>query len=199
MLNQGRYAAALPQEAGMYAVVGLAYFMIRYLHRDRKKHVIESDSKKRRFFRMNSYINLRYIKSELILMMFCGIMGALIAIVPTGVSLVRGIQFQESVNWATTVMSGEEWQGSEANYQDELEKAQDKDATNDTDADTVEDNNTDTELFKIDYSGMTFSEIVKHYYDSIYRFGTNVMYGSEPTKLMLLTMEGIQSSLNLSI
>lgn len=230
LLNQGRYAAALPQEAGMYAVIGLAYFMISYLHRDWNKYTIESDTKIRRFFRINSYINLRYINSELILMMFCvalvisyhyytaivavfvviaiglayiprifkkqyfvplmfcGIMGALIAIVPTGVSLIRGTPFQESIDWATTVMSGEEWHGSEADYQDELEKAQGKYSAKDNDTDTVDNNNTDVELTKIDYSGMTLKEILKNYYDSISSFGTSAMYGSGPTKLMFLCM-----------
>lgn len=228
LLNQGRYAAALPQESGMYAVVGLAYFMISYLHRNRKRNIIESDSKIRRFFRINSYINRRYIKTDLILMMlcvalvisyhyytaivavfvviaiglayiprifrkqyfvplmFCGIMGALIALIPTGALLIKGVPFQESIEWATTVMSGEEWKGSEADYQDELARAQGHDVIDDNDA--AKDNNTDTDSRKIDYSSMTLKEIIDHYYESIKSFATVVMYGLQPTKLMFLCM-----------
>lgn len=227
MLNQGRYAASLPQEAGMYAVIAIAYFMISYLHEDKKKYVIESDSRIRRFFRINSYINRRYIHSELILMMlsvalvisyhyftaiatvfvvisiglayvpkifkkqyfvplmFCGMMGALIAIVPIGAALVRGIRFEASINWATTVMSGEEWEGSDANYEEKLKEARGE-AEADDEIPEVEEE--PQEKPKIDYSGMTPKEILKYYYDSIYNFGSSAMFGSEPTKLMFACM-----------
>ncbi len=224
MLNQGRYAASLPQEAGMYAVVALAYFMIRYLHRDNKKYIIESDTKLRRFFRINAYINRRYISSEMMLLMlcvglviayhfytaivaffvviavglayitrifkkqyfvplmFCGVMGAMIAIIPTGVALVKGIPFQESIEWATTVMAGEEWQGSESDYQDNLDSAtgKEKDEDNQNSSnipDTTDNDNADTKK-------RTVKESIKHYFDSMYYFGTMAMFGQEATILM---------------
>lgn len=227
MLNQGRYAASLPQEAGMYTVVAIAYFMIDYLHRDKKRYFIESDSRIRRFFRINLYINRRYINSEMILLMlsvalvisyhyytaiaavfliiaiglayipkifrkqyfipliFCGIIGAVIGVIPTGVALVKGIPFQESIEWATTVMSGEEWHGSEADYQDELSKAQGKYLEEDEGQDTEE---VPEEKVKINYSEMTLKEIAQYYLNSIYNFGTSAMFGSEQTKLMFVCM-----------
>lgn len=227
MLNQGRYAASLPQEAGMYAVVASAYFMIDYLHKDKKKYLIESDSKIRRFFRINSYINRRYIRSELLLLMlsvalvisyhyytaiaavfliiaiglgyipkifkkqyfipliFSGVVGAAIGIVPTGVALVKGIPFQESIEWATTVMSGEEWHGSDANYQEELNKAQGKYIDEDEGQDTED---VTEKKVKINYSEMTLRGRIKYYMNSLYDFGTSAMFGSEQTKLMFVCM-----------
>lgn len=220
MLNQDRYAASLPQEFGMYAVIAMAYFLIRYLHSDKKKIIIKNDSKIRRAFRINSYINSRYIGSEMLLLMltvalvisyhyytaiaavfviisiglayipkiikkqyfvpllFCGIMGAAIAIVPTGVALVKGIPFQESIAWATTVMSGDEWHGSEADYKDELDTAL---GNENTDVSTP---NTDEVHLegkqKVDYSGKSFREIIKYYFNSIYSFGKNMLLGYGP-------------------
>lgn len=225
IVNEGRYAAALPQEIGMYAVVGVAYFMIKYLHSDRKKFVIPSDSKIRRVFRINSYINRKYINSELLMLMlsvtlvisyhyytaiatifivaaiglayilkifrkqyfvpllFSGIMGAIIAIVPTGVALVKGIPFQESIDWATTVMSGEEWHGSEADYQDELASALGQEPLEDGSIDEVSEEKT-----KVDYSEMSFKEKLQYYYESIYNFILSKMYNHGATRLMLACM-----------
>lgn len=227
MLNQGRYAASLPQEAGMYAVIAVAYFMIDYLHKKKERHIIETDSKIQRLFRINSYINRRYISPETILLalsvslvisyhyftaiatvfilialgiayvprilrkqyfiplMFCGIMGAMLAIVPMGIYLMKGVPFQESIDWATTVMSGEEWHGSDADYQDELSLAlgQEKD-------DGLEINNEilPEEADSVNYSEMTKEEIIKYYYKSIYNFNTINMFGSLQTELMFLSI-----------
>ncbi len=225
MLNQGRYAASLPQEAGMYAVIGLAYFMMRYLHEDRKKFILEGDTKLRSFFRVNSYINRRYLNSDALLLMlcvalviayhfytafaavflvfaiafsylfkvlkkqyfiplmFCGIMGAVIAVLPFGACLAKGIPFQESMNWATSVMSGKEWKGSDTNYQSQLAAAQGLDSP---DSDLTGSDKTDTEKkkVKVDYTKMTPEEIVKYFYQSIFNFGTVAMFGGDATQLM---------------
>ena len=69
MVNQGRYAASLPQEAGMFLVIAITYFMIRFLHKEKSKFVISTDSKIRSFFRIRTYINRIYIDSEMILLM----------------------------------------------------------------------------------------------------------------------------------
>lgn len=224
MLNQGRYAASLPQESGMFAVVGMAYFMIRYLHADRKKFVIESDSGVRRFFRMNSYINRRYINIDAILFMlsvslviayhfytaiaaifmvlaiglaylprilkkqyfipivFSGLMGALIAVVPFGACLAKGIPFQESMAWATSVIAGEEWKGSDTDYQADLAEALGNEA-NVSDGDSNE-----SSKEKVDYSTMTPKEILEYYYRSIFGFGILVMFPGKAIQLMFLCM-----------
>ncbi len=229
LLNQGRYAAALPQEIGMYAVVAVAYFMIRYLHSNQKKNIIESDSRIRRLFRVKTYINRRYISSELILLtlsvalvisyhyytafaavfiiiaiglgyifkilrkqyflplLFCGVMGVVIAVLPTGLGLAKGIPFQESIDWALTVMSGEEWRGSDLDYQVNLDAAiggsiiGEDNLEDDLDIIIVEDD-------KIDYSKMSLKDIIRHYYDSIYDFGFYSMYGEGPTKVLFICM-----------
>lgn len=229
MLNQGRYAASLPQEAGMYAVIGLAYFMMRYLHEDRKKFILEGDTRLRSFFRINSYINRRYINSDALLLMlcvalvityhfytafaavflvfaiglpyifkvlkkqyiiplmFCGIMGAVIAVLPFGACLAKGIPFQESMKWATTVMSGREWKGSDADYQTKLAAAQGVDRL---DSDLSGSDKTDTEKkkVKVDYSKMTPKEIIRYFYKSIFSFGDVAMFGGDATRMMFNCM-----------
>lgn len=220
MLNQSRYAAALPQEAAMYAVIGLAYFMFRYLKQDRKKAVVESDSAFRSFFRMNSYINRRYINSDALLvmigvslviayhfftaiaaifmvtaiglaylpkvlkkqyfvpLMFCGIMGAVIAILPMAAFLARGVPFNGSMNWATSVIEGKEWQGSEVGYESDLKEALGEGAAGEG---TTEDNpSTEEETdVKIDYSKMTAKEIVIYVYNSLFSFASTTIYNEE--------------------
>ncbi|WP_031391018.1 hypothetical protein [Kineothrix alysoides] len=229
MLNQGRYAASLPQEAGMYAVVGIAYFMIRYLHGDRKKFVIEGDSRFRRVFRAGCYINRRYIRSEEILLMlciglviayhfytaiaaiflvaaigiayipkifkkqyfipllFCGIMGAFIAVLPMGACLAKGIPFQESMAWATSVMTGEEWVGSDPDYQSELAQALDRgDIGGSLDADQEAEE--ETQKVEVDYSSMTPIEILRFYSNALINFGILAMFGYAAIRLMFLCM-----------
>lgn len=225
MINQGRFSASLPQESGIYTVAATAYFMIRYLHKKKEKFVLESDSKVRRLFRINTYINGRYIDSELYLLMlsvtlvvsyhyysaiaavlavlaiglaymprilkkqylvpllFSGTMGALIAIIPIGICLLKGIPFQESTAWARTVMTNEEWKGSDTEYQKNLALALGDDSLiTDSLEDETDKVNKEEESI---YSGKSVSEILKYYIESIYNFGSSgVMFGSKATKLM---------------
>lgn len=230
MLNQGRYGASLPQEFGMYVAVGTAYFMIRYLHKDRKKFIIEGDSRLRSLFRINTYINRRYIDSEAILLMlsvtlviayhfytaiaaiflvvsiglayiprvlkkqyfiplmFSGLMGAIIALLPMAACLAKGIPFQESMAWATSVIAGEEWHGSDADYQDILAKAQGNNGPEDeanTDSSEAEE---EREKVTIDYSSLTFREIIEKFYRAMYNFGMLAMFGASATWLMFISM-----------
>lgn len=228
MINQGRYGASLPQESGIYAVIGIACFMIRYLHRDREKFIIEGDSKLKSFFRINSYVNRKYIDSEMLLLMisvflvisyhyytaiaaifvitsiglaylpkifkkqnfvpllFSGIMGALIAIAPTGIYLAKGISFQESTDWARSVLAGEEWRGKEADYQNKLAMALDDDSIT---IDNSQDNNkVDNKKKENIYSGKSAADILKYYWNSIYNFGSVVLFGSGATKVMFTSM-----------
>lgn len=227
MLNQGRYGASLPQEVGMYAVVSMAFFLIRYLHEDRGKLKIQGDSYIRGLFRINVYINRKYFNNDLILFMlsvalivnyhyytaiaaiflviailiaylpkiikkqylipilYAGLFGGLIAILPTGVALIKGIPFQESMAWATTVMSGEEWHGSEADYEDSLNEALGNKTKEETGEEIGEESG---KKIKIDYSSMTMREILQYYYNSIYDFGRMSMFGDRATAIMFISM-----------
>ncbi|MGF7142340.1 hypothetical protein HNQ56_000750 [Anaerotaenia torta] len=229
MLNQGRYAASLPQEGGMYAVVGMAYFIIRYMHKDREKFVIPGDSRLRRIFRINSYINRRYLNSEMILMMLCvglviayhfytaiaavflvvaiglaylpktfkkqyfipivfsGMMGAVIAVLPMAACLAKGMEFQESMAWATSVIAGEEWKGSESGYQAELEAALRGEEAAGEDG-TAAEEDTQKERVKVDYASMTPIEIVKFYFNAMWNFGITAMFHSGAIWLMFACM-----------
>lgn len=227
MLNQGRYGASLPQEVGMYAVVSMAFFLIRYLHEDRGKLKIQGDSYIRGLFRINVYINRKYFNNDLILFMlsvalivnyhyytaiaaiflviailtaylpkiikkqylipilYAGLFGGLVAILPTGIALIKGIPFQESMAWATTVMSGEEWHGSEADYQDSLNEALGNKTKEETGEEIGEESD---EKIKVDYSSMTMREILQYYYNSIYEFGRMSMFGDKATTIMFTSM-----------
>ena len=248
MLNQSRYAASLPQEAGMYAVVGLAYFMIRYLHVSRNKMVIAQDSILRRIFRINAYTNRRYISSEAILLMlcvtlvieyhyytaiaavilviaiglayiprilkkqyfipllFCGIIGALIAVIPTAAFLAKGVPFEGSINWATAVIAGADITSSGADYKSKLEDNESEDNTGDNQNNSeapeaggdetqgvaaeqeVQQEETAKNRVKINYAQMTPEEIIKYYTDSVYQFASNNMFGSDATRIMFGSM-----------
>lgn len=61
LLNQGRYAASLPQECGVFAMCTMAYYLISYLEKPRERHFVQGDSKFRRFFRINQYWSRKYL------------------------------------------------------------------------------------------------------------------------------------------
>jgi len=235
MLNQGRYAASLPQEAGMFAVVGLAYFMLRYLHTNPQRFEIKGESKKRGLLWLNAYVNRRYISSEMLLLMlsvslvinyhyytaiaaaflviaiglayiprifrkqyfiplmFSGLMGALIAITPIGLSLAKGIPFQGSIDWATTVMSGEEWHGSGEDYQDKLSATVGEESVENEESieseEPISGVEPDTTVKdETNHSRMSVKAIIKYYYDSIFDFGVSAMHGREPTRWLFVCL-----------
>lgn len=241
MLNQSRYAASLPQEYGMYAVIGLAYFMIRYLHQDREKMIIEGDSKLRRWFRVNAYINRRYLNSEAVLLMlcialviayhfytaiaaiilviaiglaylpkifkkqyfiplmYCGIMGAIIAVLPIVACLAKGIPFQGSMAWATSVITGETGEGGGGDYQEELEERLTgskvdnsksapvrKEEEENKEIEKKEEVKEKTKRLEVDYSLRKAKERLQYYYNTIYTYGA--MFGIDAKRLMFLCM-----------
>lgn len=234
MLNQSRYAASLPQEFGMYAVIGMAYFMIRYLHQDRTKIIIEGDSRLRRLFRINSYINRRYLNSETTLLMlcvalviayhfytaiaaiflviaiglaylpkilkkqyfiplmYCGIMGAVIAVLPILSCFAKGIPFQGSMAWATSVITGETGEDDEFDYQAELEEKLNKGSVNQSKAAPAATKKEGKEEVakekekgrKIDFTSVHLKEVIKKYYNAIFTFGVYTMFGKAATTWM---------------
>ena len=71
LLNQGRYAASLPQETGMFAVVLGGYFLLSFLQQKLPRHIVPTDSPVKRFFRMNQYANKKYFSHDVLLYMLC--------------------------------------------------------------------------------------------------------------------------------
>lgn len=84
MLNQGRYAASLPQECGMFASAGLAYYLTGYLNSRKEKHIVQGDSKMRRIFRINQYFSRQYFDYQFWMLALC-------------VSLVIGYHFYTAI------------------------------------------------------------------------------------------------------
>jgi hypothetical protein len=233
ILNQGRYAASLPQEAGMYVVIGIAYFMLSVIQEDRRKFIIEGDRGIRRFFRSKPYLTRRYVNINALLLMlcialvinyhfytaiaaiflviaiglaylpkilkkqyfipllFCGFMGAIIALTPIAACLAKGIPFQESMAWATSVISGQEWKGSDTQYLSKLQSeqlgssentaAQEETSTEETTAESNEDT-------KIDLSSMSAQELISYYIDSIYTFTSTAIVKEAITRFLFFLL-----------
>ncbi|HZK56962.1 MAG TPA: hypothetical protein VFD17_01525 [Clostridia bacterium] len=228
MINQGRYSASLPQEVGMFAVVGIAYFMIRYLHSYKEKFMIEGDSTLRAHFRFNSYITRRYINTDAMLLIMCvalviayhfytaiaaiflivaiglayisrifkrqylipliscGIIGALIAVFPLVAYRVKGVPFQESMDWATSVIRGETWRGVDEEYQEQMDQILGRESGEiNENSDLVE---ADEEETGVDYSTMNLGETLRYICSAMFHFGSIVMFGESATRFMFICM-----------
>lgn len=84
LLNMGRYAASLPQECGMFASAGMAYYLIVCLQKPRKKHIVKGDSKFRSIFRFKQYWHHSSFDTDCWLLALC-------------VSLVIGYHFYTAI------------------------------------------------------------------------------------------------------
>lgn len=71
LMNNGRYASTLPQECGVFSEMALAYFMSSYLHSDRPRHTLVSDSRRKRLFRINQFWFRRYMTIDLFMIAIC--------------------------------------------------------------------------------------------------------------------------------
>lgn len=224
LLNNGRYAAALPQECGVFAMMTLMYFMIGFLRTPLEKHDIKSDPPVKRFFRINQYFFKRYITSDALMVMLsvalvveyhfytaiaaimlvvalaigylpklihkqywvplvmAGVLGGLIALAPMGVCLIKGIPFQESMEWATSVIKGEQWVGSESDYLTILEQRRSDSGELPT-QDYVEQTGTDE-----DDKPATIGDWVRKIYNAAWHFGELLLYGTQSAVYMVFCM-----------
>lgn len=165
LLTQGRFAASLPQECGMFAVSAAILCLIRFLRTPLKRRTIPGDGRLRRLLRLNQYLVHRYLTTDALLfglavslciayhfytaiaaalfvfavlgahlplalakrywvpVVTAGALGVVLAVAPFAASYARGTPFQESMQWALTVMSGGEWKGSDANYLQQFEES----------------------------------------------------------------------------
>jgi hypothetical protein len=112
-------------------------------------------------------------------------MGALIAVVPVGACLAKGIPFEASIDWAKTVMAGDVWVGSNPEYMENLAEALGDDTfVNDKSlSGTYAEEGADSENQK-----KSAVQILKYYGKSIYDFGSGVMFGTGATVLMFACM-----------
>ncbi len=172
LLNEDRYGATLPQECGIFAMAGMAYYLVAYFRQDHPKHLVEGDSRLRSCFRINQYLSRKYLNYEFWMLSLCvsmaigfhfytaiaavvmaiaivmayakrffrkpylvpivcaAITGAMITIAPYGLCLAKGIPFQASMDWAMSVIKGEEWKGTaeqQAAYAGLQEEEEEKD------------------------------------------------------------------------
>lgn len=68
LLNQGRYAASLPQESGIFAMFAMGYYLVRILHKASEKFEISGDSKTKKAFRINQYFSRKYFTADVFLL-----------------------------------------------------------------------------------------------------------------------------------
>jgi hypothetical protein len=167
MLNQGRYAASLPQECGLFAFFSMGYYLLVVLQRKSKPHLVQGDSRLRGVLRTNQYRSRMYLDYPMFLLALCvalviefhfytaiaaiilafsiavawcfrffkkqyfvpivtmAIVGAVIAIVPFIACFARGIPFQDSMGWAMSLVTGDDWEGSGEGYLESLEEEED--------------------------------------------------------------------------
>jgi hypothetical protein len=71
LLNQGRYAASLPQECGLFAMFSMGYFLLEILEKRREKHLVKGDSRARGFFRINQYLSRQYLDYPVWMLTLC--------------------------------------------------------------------------------------------------------------------------------
>lgn len=229
MLTQGRYAASLPQECGVFAMMAMAYYLIKYLNSTKKKHRVQGDSRLRGFFRINQYLSRRYLdynffllalsvslviafhfytaiaavvlavmivlayfwrffrKQYLVPIVAAALLGAFLAILPFGACLAKGIPFQESMEWAMSVINGEEWSGTGAGYLDNLEAMGSEDATQ-----LLEQQNTQAEgevpLFQRE--GLTGREKLKLFFQVLYEYSSSTLFGPKIALLVFALIAG---------
>lgn len=151
LFNQGRYGASLPQECGIFAIYGMAYFLVASF--DNPPVLYEKNGKTRLKLLSWNYMLLAIFVSLVIAFHFysaiaaimvavsivasrlvkffkwnycrpivtAAIAGAAIAIIPFMAYLASGYKFQESMAWAVSVINGEEWQGTGEGYLESLE------------------------------------------------------------------------------
>ncbi|MDD3881152.1 MAG: hypothetical protein PHI27_02745 [Eubacteriales bacterium] len=223
LMNNDRYAASLPQETGMFAVITLAYFMLEFLHSTREKHFIKSDSRVKRAFRINQYFFRRYLTVDVLLitlsvalvieyhfytaiaavmmvialalaflprlihkqywvpLMSAGFLGALIALAPFGACLMKGIPFQESMAWATSVIKGEKWEGTGSDYLSLLEQNKDTAAGSTASVTTAEGT-----AEKQRPQGLI--SWIRAIYNAELNFGGGSLFGNSSALLMLICM-----------
>ena len=229
-LNQGRYVASLPQEAGMFSVTLCAYFLIEFFHTPLQKHTLAKDGPVRRFLRINQYVSRRYFTVNALMFMLCvsltiayhfytaiaaclfvfaivlanlfkaltkkywvpvilsGMLGVLIAVVPFAACYVTGTPFQESMNWAMTVMEGKKYEGDnyQANFEQSLsgetdESASAADGGTDETAAAQESAASASPL-----AGLSFAEKVKFIYRAMRDYVSVTLLSETMTRLLEL-------------
>lgn len=218
MLNQGRYAASLPQECGTFAMMTMAYYLIRYLNKDRAAYKVRGDSRLRGAFRINQYLSRKYLDLDffmlalsvaliiafhfytaiaaivlavmLVLMyirrflrkQYCvpiiaaALLGAFLAILPFGACLAKGIPFQLSMNWAVSVITGEEWTGGTGEgYLEILEEQGSEEASH---AIYVQSFRDEEEIPLFERDNLSTAEKVKEVFQTTFDFASAYMFGT---------------------
>lgn len=219
MLNQGRYAASLPQECGVFAMMTMAYYLIRYLNKERPVYRVKGDSKLRGMFRINQYLSRKYLdldffmlalsvaliiafhfytaiaaivlavmlvlmyirrflrKQYMVPIVAAALLGAFLAVLPFGACLAKGIPFQLSMNWAMSVISGEEWTGGTGDgYLEILEEQGAEEATQAIAVQAIRDE-TETPLFQRE--GLSAKEKLTEFFQTVYDFASAYMFGNQ--------------------
>lgn len=224
LMNQGRYAASLPQECGIFSFYAIGYYLVKMLHADTKKHIVPMDSKIRGVFRINQYLSRQYLNLDFFLLTIsvslaiafhfytaiaaivfavsivvanivtflkkqyfvpivaAAVVGAMIAIVPFGIAFASGIPFQESLEWAMSVINGEEWEGTGAGYLESI-TGESEENTESSSADS--DSNEKASVFS---RGLSLGELVRTIANSVSAFTSSSLFGTQLNQIVLFAV-----------
>ena len=230
LLNQGRYAASLPQECGVFAMMAMAYYLIQYLNTPRKKRRVKGDSRIRGWFRINQYLSRRYLDYKFFMLMLsvslviafhfytaiasvvlavmivlayfwrffrkqylvpivaAALLGAFLAVLPFGACLAKGISFQESMEWAMSVINGEEWTGTGAGYLDTLDAMGSQEASQLLEAQAAQTGGEETPLFQRE--DLSPREMVKQFFTVLYEYSASTLFGPKVAVLVFALVAG---------
>jgi len=111
-----------------------------------------------------------------------GMLGVLIAVAPFAACFATGTPFQESMNWAMTVIAGETYEGD--NYQANFESSISGDAGEETaaSADTTADETADVSPL----AGLNLKDKILFIYHAMYDYISVTLLGDTMTRLLVL-------------
>ena len=233
LLNQGRYAASLPQECGVFAMMAMAYYLIQYLNTPKKKHRVKGDSRLRGWLRFNQYLSRQYLdykffmlalsvalvisfhfytaiaavvlavmivlayfwrffrKQYLVPIVAAALLGAFLAVLPFGACLAKGIPFQESMEWAMSVINGEEWSGTGAGYLDTLESMGSAEASELLDQQAAQSGTEEIPLLQRE--GLSTQQKVQQFFQILYEYSSSTLFGPKVAVLVFAVIAGALS------
>ncbi|GAA0178414.1 hypothetical protein SH2C18_14740 [Clostridium sediminicola] len=126
-----RYQFSIPQEYGMILLMPMAIFLLDYLKDKKMRNLILFGMCLSMTISIHFYISIialvlcvsigiaylyRIIKRKLLIkLILCGVLSAVVAIAPLATGLAMGHKMEQSMNWAVSVIQGNEYEDSDEN------------------------------------------------------------------------------------
>jgi len=117
-----------------------------------------------------------------------GIIGVLIAVLPFAASYARGVPFQGSMQWALTVMGGEQWQSSDADYMQQLEQSLGENSAEGTTAQEQANVPEADKRARTDGMPKSLKEKAQTVYQATYNFSLSSLFGNGLTEILMISI-----------